>query len=147
MTKQAKPQWVSVLPGSTIGQSSEVVSATLDADSEGRPFSGANAYRLHIGRDQSPPSRGYWSITILDQRGLPVDNTLRRFSIGDRNSLAFNEDGSLDIVVQHKSPGAASESNWLPAPPGPFHLVLTIYWPLPEATDGSWQLPPIRRLS
>jgi hypothetical protein len=146
MMKQTKTQWVSVLPGSTISQSSEVISATFDADSEGRPFSGANAYLLHISRDQSPPTRGYWSITVLDQRGLPVDNVLRRFSIGDRNSLTFNEDGSLDIVVQHDSPGAVGESNWLPAPRGPFQLVLTIYWPLPRVTDGTWRLPPIRRI-
>jgi hypothetical protein len=145
--KRTKPRWVSVLPGSTISQSNEVVSATIDVDSQGRPFSGASTYLLHINRDQSPPTRGYWSMTVLDQRGLPVDNILRRFSIGDRNSLRLNEDGSLDIFVQHESPGAARESNWLPAPPGPFQLVLTIYWPLPDVTDGTWRLPPIERIS
>jgi hypothetical protein len=146
MKRQAKPRWVSVLPGSTIRQPNEVISATIEVDSQGRAFSGAHAYLLHISREQSPPTRGYWSITILDQRGLPVDNVLRRFSIGDRNCLTFNEDGSLDIAVQHEWPGAARESNWLPAPRGPFQLVLTIYWPLPQVTDGTWQLPPIRRL-
>jgi hypothetical protein len=145
--KPTKPRWVSVLPGSTISQSNEVVSTTIDVDSRGHRFSGASMYLLHFRRDQSPPTRGYWSIMVLDQRGLPVDNVLRRFSIGDRNSLRFNQDGSLDIFVQHESPGEPGESNWLPAPPGPFQLVLTIYWPLPQVVDGTWQLPPIERVN
>ena len=37
--------------------------------------------------------------------------------------------------------GAASllmESNWLPAPKGPFMLVPRLYWPKPDALNGVW---------
>ena len=41
---------------------------------------------------------------------------LHSFAVGDRNDLAYNADGSLNIYIQHTSPGKAKESNCLPAP-------------------------------
>ena len=37
------------------------------------------------------------------------------------------------------------EPNWLPAPKGPFFAVMRLYWPKPEALDGTWKLPPLTR--
>ena len=51
-----------------------------------------------------------------------VANDLKRYSIGDRTpGLKTNEDGSLDLYIQHESPGKDKESNWQPAPNGPRH--------------------------
>ena len=33
------------------------------------------------------------------------------------------------------------ESNWLPAPKGPFAVVLRLYWPKPDALNGTWKAP------
>jgi hypothetical protein len=60
--------------------------------------------------------------------------------------LAFDADGSLDLIVQSDSPGREKESNWLPAPKGaPFALTMRIYAPRAEAVDGTWVPPPVRR--
>ena len=53
---------------------------------------------------------------MYDQDGFQVSNSINRFAIGDRDKLAFNADGSLDIYVQAESPSKDKESNWLPAP-------------------------------
>ena len=37
------------------------------------------------------------------------------------------------MYVQHDSPGPDKESNWLPAPAGPFWLLLRNYAPSPRA--------------
>ncbi|MDR7040462.1 hypothetical protein J2X36_005245, partial [Methylobacterium sp. BE186] len=46
---------------------------------------------------------------------------------------------------QHESPGAQRESNWLPAPAGPFVLMLRTYWPKNALLNGSWAPPPVTR--
>src|SRR5204862_7102195 len=98
-------------------------------------------------KGQLPPVDAFWSITMyrLPQR-LLVANPLERYSIGDRTEgLRRGADGSLEIIIQHGSPGKDSESNWLPAPAGDFTLILRAYLPRKEFLDGSWKLPAIKR--
>jgi Protein of unknown function (DUF1214) len=59
-----------------------------------------------------------------------------RFAIGDRDALKFNSDGSLDLLLRHESPGKDRESNWLPAPKGPFNLTMCVYAPRPVASTA-----------
>jgi hypothetical protein len=73
-----------------------------------------------------------------------VANPINRYSIGDRSKLAYGEDGSLTIYVQHASPDATKASNWLPAPNGPFSLQFRMYLPKPEAFDPLYVPPPVR---
>ena len=61
--------------------------------------------------------------------------------------LKYNDDGSLDVYIQAKSPGADKESNWLPSPPSdPFNLTVRVYQPKPGLLDGSYKLPPVTRV-
>ncbi len=110
-------------------------------DRDGRPLHGANRYRLHFEPGQTPPARAFWSLTMYDDRHYFVANPLDRYALGDRDALAFNGDGSLDVWLGHERPGPEREPNWLPAPAGAFNLILRIYWPQQEVVDGSW-LPP-----
>ena len=58
--------------------------------------------------------------------------------------------GSLTLYIQHKSPGADKESNWLPAPTGKFILMLRMYWPdedPPSIIDGTWTVPAVKKNS
>ena len=64
---------------------------------------------------------------------------------GRTGKLQFNKDGSLDIYIQHASPGRDKESNWLPAPKGDFDLVLRAYWPMLEVLAGGWNPPAVKR--
>ena len=75
-----------------------------------------------------------------------TDNRIQRYAIGDRDELQFNKNGSLDIYIQHSSPGREKESNWLPAPKGDFDLVLRAYWPVLEVLTGSWKPPAVERV-
>ncbi len=53
----------------------------------------------------------------------------------------FNDDGSLSLYIQKDSPGKELESNWLPAPDGPFYCILRLYGPKQEALSGEWVNP------
>ena len=116
------------------------------ADSEGNPVDGKNNYVLHFEKDQLPPVDAFWSVTMYDEAGFQAANPLNRFALGDRDDLIYNSDGSLDIYIQHESPGKAKESNWLPAPKGPLGITLRLYLPGMEALDGTWTPPPIRKV-
>jgi hypothetical protein len=62
----------------------------------------------------------------------------------DRDPLAFNADGSLDLLIQHDPPAGPFLANWLPAPEDPFNLALRLYSPRAAALDGSWTPPGVQ---
>jgi hypothetical protein len=53
--------------------------------------------------------------------------------------LKRDDDGGVTLYIQHDTPGADREANWLPEPSGPFFMVMRLYWPKPEAPDGQWK--------
>ena len=113
-------------------------------DTGKQPLDGGKNYVLNFSKDQVPPVKFFWSMTMYDLPGrLLVDNPIDRYAIGSRtDGLKTNADGSVDIDLQGTSPGADKESNWLPSPAkGPYYLVLRMYGPEGALADGSWQAP------
>ena len=120
---------------------------TLLADGDGKPLSSDQRYVVHFDKQQIPPVRAFWSLTIYNDRQLFADNPISRYAIGDRDDLKFNGDGSLDIYVQRQAPGGDRDRNWLPAPAsGGFSMNLRLYWPEREIIDGRWNPPPVQRV-
>lgn len=124
----------------------EAIYPMAPLDSEGRPLTGASRYVLHFAKEQIPPADAFWSLTMYGADQFFVANPIDRFAIGDRDKLAFNADGSLDLYIQKDSPGADKESNWLPAPDGPFSMNLRLYLPGRAATEGRWTPPAVTRV-
>ena len=117
------------------------------ADADGQPLTGDKRYVLHFDAGELPPAGAFWSVTMYDAEGYQVANELNRFAIGDRDDLTFNEDGSLDIYLQHENPGGDKESNWLPAPAGGvLGVTMRVYEPAPEVLAGEWVPPAIGRV-
>jgi len=116
-------------------------------DGDGKPLTGKNKYVMHFTKDQIPPVKAFWSLTLYNDKQFFVENPLNRYAIGDRNKLKFNPDGSLDLYIQHESPGKDKESNWLPAPKDSFNLILRLYWPKKSVLEGTWGPPPVKRVS
>ena len=48
--------------------------------------------------------------------------------------------------MMREPPGSGREANWLPAPDGPFYMVLRLYGPEPEALEGEWTPPPANKI-
>jgi len=120
-------------------------------DADGGKLDGSNSrYTLRFASGQLPPVNAFWSATLYE---LPssqlVANPLNRYLINSTMlpDLKRDADGGLTLHIQHDSPGKDKESNWLPAPKGPFWLVLRLYWPRQAALDGRWQSPPLRRVA
>ncbi|ROR46934.1 DUF1254 domain-containing protein [Kitasatospora cineracea] len=124
----------------------DAVYPVLAADADGAPVTGEHDYLLHFDADGLPPVGAFWSVTMYDAQGFQTANEIDRFALGDRDPLVYNADGSLDILVSHRDPGPERRANWLPAPTGPLGLTLRLYAPRPEALDGRWTPPPVRRV-
>lgn len=111
---------------------------------------GSNRYTLRLEPGQFPPVNAFWSVTMYNlPESLLVANPLNRYLINSPMlpNLKLDPDGGLTIYIQNESPGADKESNWLPAPKGPFWIPMRLYWPKEEAIDGKWKAPPIMRVT
>ncbi len=113
-------------------------------DGDGRALDGASRYVMHFDKDGLPPSHSdIWSISAY-RENFYVRNPIDRYGLLSSAPFHYNTDGSLDIYIQAKSPGADKEANWLPCPPsGPFNLTVRVYQPKPAMLDGSYTLPPV----
>lgn len=119
-------------------------------DSAGDPLTGENNYTMTFKEELPFYEPGFWSITMYDAAtNYTISNPLNRYMIGnDTKSLKKNNDGSFTLYIQNESPEKDKESNWLPAPPGPFYLIPRCYAPKPEVIDiltdvHSWPIPAV----
>ena len=122
----------------------EAIYPSFVNDAAGAPLTGANKYVFRIPSGQLPPVNAFWSLTAYE---LPasrlVTNPINRYLINSPMlpSMVADSDGGYTIYVQNESPGIEREANWLPAPEGPFSLILRLYWPKPDALNGTWKSP------
>ena len=126
----------------------EAMYPSYAVDADGQRPDGTNHYTIHFTPGQFPPVNAFWSLTMYDfPAQLMVDNPLNRYLLNAPMMPDFKKDadGGLTLYFQNESPGPDKESNWLPAPKGPFLVVMRLYWPKPEALDGTWQQPPMKK--
>jgi hypothetical protein len=113
------------------------------ADDTGKPLDGTSNYTIHFDKGQTPPAEAFWSITLYDNDGFQVANSLNRFAVSSWMPFKYNADGSLDLYFQNESPGVDKDANWLPAPKGLYNLTMRIYAPKSDALTGKWNPPPV----
>lgn len=125
----------------------EAIYPTTKRDADGDRLVGTGTYVLRFGPDELPPvgqDFGFWSLTMYDERNFLVENSIGRYSIGDRTpGIRYEDDGSLEIVFSHaRQPDGV---NWLPAPEGPFEVTLRCYLPTGALLNGEYVVPPLRK--
>jgi len=104
---------------------------------------------MHFAPGELPPVNAFWSVTMYELPGsFLTANPLHRYLINSPMlpQLKRDADGGLTLFFQNESPGADKESNWLPAPKGPFQMAMRLYWPKEQALSGKWTAPPLKRM-
>ena len=150
--EELKGNYLYRMAGAVLGiygnTAAEALYPNFSSDSAGAPLTGANNYTFHFAKDQLPPVNAFWSLTMYElPQSLLVANPIDRYLINSAMlpSLLPDPDGGYTLYIQKESPGMAKEPNWLPAPEGPFALVLRLYWPKPDALNGTWKAePPVK---
>jgi hypothetical protein len=126
----------------------EAMYPSYAVDADGQKLDGVNRYSLRFAPGLLPPVNAFSSLTMYDYPAqLMVANPLNRYVVNSPMMPQFKKDadGGLTLYFQNESPGADKEANWLPAPKGPFLLVMRLYWPKEEALEGKWKQPPLTR--
>lgn len=124
----------------------DAVYPSTSIDSDNQPLDGANSYVIRFKPGELPPVDAFWSITLYDPDGYPARNSLERYALGDRDPIRYEPDGSLEILVQARPPAPERQTNWLPAPAGPFNLTMRLYAPRRSVLEGRWAPPAVERL-
>jgi hypothetical protein len=121
----------------------EAVYPVCETDEVGAPLDASTGdYEVVFRSDGLPPVDSFWSLTMYHAAGLLVANEAGRYAIGDRTpGLRRSDDGSLVVRFSSSRP-SDPEANWLPAPGGPFRLMLRLYGP----QDDSWRPPAVCRV-
>jgi hypothetical protein len=111
----------------------------IDAvDSQGKPLSGSNLYRLHL--PANIPAKLFWNVTLYDAFTAALyDNGQEAPALGSPQKPEQNADESTDLYFGPKAPDGKT-SNWLPTAPGRAYMaILRLYFPTEAAIDKSWK--------
>ncbi|HEY1681441.1 MAG TPA: DUF1254 domain-containing protein [Candidatus Tumulicola sp.] len=125
----------------------EAIYPAYFVDAAGKMLDGAKRHTLRFAPGALPPVNAFWSFTLYKlPSSLLFANSLERYLINSPMlpQLQRDADGGITIYLQNESPGAEKESNWLPAPAGPFFAVMRLYWPKVAALDSEWKAPSLQ---
>ena len=108
-----------------LGEGLQLVARVDDAR---QPLDPRCSYRV----GSRTPAARYWTLSLVDREGFPVENAAGRY--GFRSSEILRDaDGGFSIFVS----ASAHAGNWLPiGAPDPFALVLRLYDSPLSATAG-----------
>jgi len=136
------------LYGLGANRAKDAIYPTAKTDTQDQPLDASkNNYVITFANKAAlPPVKGFWSLTLYNDKMFFFKNPLNRQTLSARDKLVANKDGSIDLYIQSQPPPKDKQANWLPAPKGPFVLMLRMYWPSetpPSILDGSWKPPGI----
>jgi hypothetical protein len=120
-------------------------------DAERHPLNASkNNYELRFAQGAIPEYHAFWSLTMYDGKTqLLVANAIQRYLLNSAlsKSYQYGPDGSLTFYIQKNSPGEGKESNWLPAPDGPFYAIYRVYMPGAAVLNGTWKKPQMQAVA
>jgi hypothetical protein len=149
LDKPDMPRAVAAHMGLYGNSAAEAVYPTYLTDSEGQPLdASAHSYMITFPKGQLPPVKAFWSLSMYDGKTqLFIENPLDRYLLNSdmMDEFKIEEDGSLVVHMGKDSPGKDLEANWLPAPDGPFYMVMRLYGPEKAALEGRWTSPKVKK--
>ena len=128
----------------------DAVYPNIDVDINNDSLNNNNQYTITFPPGQTPPNKGFWSVTMYNNKHLLVENAIDRYALGSNFDLHYNPDSSLTLYIQKDNPGAEKESNWLPTSEianENFNLIMRIYWPDQNVLNKQWEVPAVVKVN
>jgi hypothetical protein len=82
---------------------------------DGKPMNAQHDYVIRMNKDQMPPARAFWSMTLYDSaNGFFIPNERKKYSVGENAGMKLDNEGGIEIHVAANKPEGVPEENWLP---------------------------------
>jgi hypothetical protein len=115
---------------------------------DGQPINSKDHYVIRMTKDQLPPAKAFWSITLYDADNiLFIPNANNKYSVGENGGMKLNESGGIEIHIAPTQPAGVPAENWLPSGEVDQNLVLflRVYAPDVESME-TYQAPKVEKV-
>ena len=115
---------------------------------DGQPMNAQNDYVIRMTKDDLPPAKAFWSLTLYDMKnGFFIPNEQKKYSVGENAGMKLNEDGGIDIYLAAEKPKGVPAENWLPInrKDENMDIVLRVYVPDLEKMN-TWTAPKAEKI-
>ena len=100
---------------------------------DGQPMNAQHDYVVRMSKDELPPARAFWSLTLYDTaNGFFIPNDHKKYSVGENAGMKLNADGGIEIYVAAEKPEGVPSENWLPINRKDENLDLTMRLYVPD---------------
>ncbi len=116
---------------------------------DGKPMNAMHDYVVRMKRDDLPPAKAFWSVTLYDtENGFFIPNDRKKYSVGENGGFKLDNDGGIAIHIAAKKPDGVPDENWLPMNRGDYgiDLIMRVYEPDLERYK-SWSPPRAERVN
>ncbi len=133
--------WITYLP-KNLGGGTFYLTGLKDSD--GNFYDGKSTYRLRVPKDT--PAKDFWSVIVYSMATKGFVEGVDRVGISsrDKDTLKFNNDGSVDVYFAPKPP-KGWESNWIPTGED-FFLLFRLYGPDKPLFEKTWVLDDLEKV-
>ncbi|WP_338844510.1 DUF1254 domain-containing protein [Massilia sp. W12] len=127
----------------------DAIYPSCSLDSNGESMLNNQTYTITFPPGQTPPAKGFWSITVYDAEGYFIPNAMRRYSYHNWDNPTPDAEGNVVITLCLLEEGRDySGMNILPLgnagdAPASFNLTMRMYWPDVATIDAGWMPPAV----
>jgi hypothetical protein len=115
---------------------------------DGEPMNAQHDYVIRMSKDELPPAKAFWSVTLYDTKnGFFIPNDRKKYSVGENGGMKLNEDGGIAVYIAAENPEGVPEENWLPLNRGDYGIDMTLRVYVPDLEEfRSWEPPKAERI-
>jgi len=82
---------------------------------DGKKLNAMHDYVIRMTKDQLPPAKAFWSVTLYDfMNGFFIPNDRKKYSVGENGGMKLDAQGGIAIYIAAQKPKGVPEENWLP---------------------------------
>jgi hypothetical protein len=118
------------------------------ATADGKRMNALNDYVIRMTKDELPPAKAFWSMTLYDlDEGFLLPNERKKYSVGENAGMELNAERGIEVYIAAEQPEGVSAENWLPIERKDLDLSLQMRVYVPDLElMKTWQAPAAEKL-